>query len=104
MLKSVIAAFAASAVAFPALAQDFEFDYSKDELSNARSANAMYDRLSSSVRGYCTTPGRKPLTARAQERACIDALMEEAVDAFDDPRMDRLSARRAGARDYVRGY
>ncbi len=104
MLKTVITAFAAAALASPALAQDFEFDYHKDELSNARAADAMYDRLADRVESYCTTPGRKALTARAQEEACIRTLMDDAVDAFDDPRMDRLSARRNGARDFARDY
>jgi len=100
MIKTTAASIA-FAIAAPAYAGDFDFDYKRHELETAVAAEAMFKRLESRIESYCTSPGRRPLTQIAVEKSCMDDLLSEVVEQIDDPRLYRVYARKTGATDYA---
>ncbi len=100
MLKPAITVIAL-AIAAPAYADDFSFNFKYHELETAGAAEALFKRLESRVEGYCMSSGRKPLTQRAIEEECVEDVLTKAVAQINDPRLNRIFARKSGAADFA---
>ncbi|MEL7486900.1 MAG: UrcA family protein [Pseudomonadota bacterium] len=89
---TIIAAAFVAAAALPAAAQEFEFNFQQHELATSGGTEALMSRLENRIEAFCTSSGRKSLQTIANERACVDDMMERAMEQIDDPDLSALFA------------
>ena len=81
----IAAAFITAAAAAPAFAQsEFTFKYQEHELATAGGQKALMNRLEDRIEAFCTTTGRKSLTAVAAEEDCVDETMEDVLEKISE--------------------
>lgn len=100
MLKSTTLAILIVMTATPAMARDFTFKYSAEDLNSSRGIEKTFARLEAKVEAYCTSPGRRSLSAKIAEKTCMDKAMAIAVKEIDHPRLSKIYAAKSGDRSF----
>jgi len=72
--------------------QDVTFAYHPDELETSFGIKQLYKRMQNRAEGICETNGIKPISARVQEAACKQDVLNDFMAQIDDPRLDRFAA------------
>lgn len=98
----IAGAFTVGFASGPAFAQpeaphkfEFEFTYSGNELATVDGANALLQRLESTVRSYCGGNERLTLGQRRVVDMCVDNTMKESIAKFQSPAVAQAFESRA---------
>lgn len=101
LLPFAVIASAALMNAAPAKADHVQFSYQAHELQTEGGAEMLFKRIESRARIACVNTGVRPLTVRAAEQACEDAMVSDLVAKIDHTRLHRLYARVKEERAYA---